>query len=237
MTHTDLKGRVALVTGASRGIGYAMALHLAKAGAHIIATARTQGGLEELDDAIRQAGGSCTLVPMDLMSADGIESLAKIIEERWTKLDILVANAGALGTLTPAAQITPKDWNAVLGVNLVAPARMIAAFEPLLLASDAGRAVFISSGAVDSRRAYWGAYAASKAGMDALVQSWANEHANGSVRINILYPGQLRTQMRAKAFPGEDPATLSHPEVLWPTLAELVDPACARHGEIIKFSG
>ncbi|WP_339333123.1 SDR family NAD(P)-dependent oxidoreductase [uncultured Maricaulis sp.] len=238
MTQTDLKGRLALVSGASRGIGRAMALELAKAGAHVIATARTTGGLEELDDEITKAGGSCTLVPLDLMSQDGIEKLGGIITERWEKLDILVANAGALGVLTPAAQVKSKTWHEVIGVNLMAPARMIRAFEPLLLASDAGRAVFISSGAASSRRAFWGPYAASKAGLDALVQSWAHEHVNNQkLRINIVYPGALRTQMRAKAFPGEDPNALSQPSALWPTLAELVSADCTRHGDIVKFEG
>jgi len=238
MTQTDLQGRLALVSGASRGIGRAMALELAKAGAHVIATARTTGGLEELDDDITKAGGSCTLVPLDLMSQDGIEKLGGIITERWEKLDILLANAGALGVLTPASQIKSKTWHEVIGVNLMASARMIRAFEPLLLASDAGRAVFISSGAAASRRAFWGPYAASKAALDALVESWANEHVNNpKLRINTVYPGVLRTQMRAKAFPGENPQDVSEPGALWPTIAELVSPECTRHGEIVKFDG
>ena len=213
-----------------------MALELAKAGAHVIATARTTGGLEELDDEIRTAGGSATLVPMDLKSEDGIEQLGKIITERWGKLDILLAAAGALGVLTPAAQVKAKTWNEVVAINLMAPARMIRAFEAPLLASDAGRAVFISSGAAASRRAFWGPYAASKAGLDALVESWANEHVNNpKIRINTIYPGAMRTQMRAKAFPGEDPMSLPEPAALWPTIAELVGPDCTRHGEIVKF--
>ncbi len=238
MTQIDLQGRLALVSGASRGIGRAMALELAKAGAHVIATARTTGGLEELDDDIKSAGGSCTLVPLDLLSQDGIEKLGGIITDRWEKLDILLANAGALGVLTPAAQVKSKTWHEVIGVNLMAPARMIRAFEPLLLASDAGRAVFISSGAAASRRAFWAPYAASKAALDALVESWANEHINNpNIRINTVYPGVLRTQMRAKAFPGEDPNELSLPSALWPTIAELVRADCTRHGEIVKFEG
>ena len=238
MTDIDLKGRLALVSGASRGIGYAMALELAKAGAHVIATARTQGGLEELDDKIKAAGGTATLVPMDLLSEDGIEQLAQIISERWGKLDILLANAGALGELTPAAQVKAKQWQTVVGVNLIAPARMIRAFEAPLLASDAGRAVFISSGAAESRRAFWAPYAASKAGLDALVQSWAKEHETaGKLKANIVYPGVMRTIMRAKAFPGEDPNSLPEPAALWPLVAELVGPDCARHGEIVRFEG
>ena len=238
MTDIDLKGRLALVSGASRGIGYAMALELAKAGAHVIATARTQGGLEELDDKIKAAGGTATLVPMDLLSEDGIEQLGQIINERWGKLDILLANAGALGELTPAAQVKAKQWQTVVGVNLIAPARMIRAFEGPLLASDAGRAVFISSGAAESRRAFWAPYAALKAGLDALVQSWAKEHeTQGKLKANVVYPGVMRTIMRAKAFPGEDPKTLPHPSVLWPLISELVSPDCTRHGEIVKYEG
>ncbi|MAC89281.1 SDR family NAD(P)-dependent oxidoreductase [Maricaulis sp.] len=238
MTQTNLDGRLALVSGASRGIGRAMALELAKAGAHVIATARTTGGLEELDDDIVKAGGSCTIVPLDLMSPDGIEKLGGVITERWEKLDILLANAGSLGVLTPASQVKSKTWHDVIGVNLMAPARMIRAFEPLLLASDAGRAVFISSGAASSRRAFWAPYAASKAALDALVESWANEHVNNpNIRINTVYPGALRTQMRSKAFPGENPDTLPEPSALWPTIAELVSPDCTRNGETVKFDG
>lgn len=235
MTSLDLSGRLALVTGASRGIGHAMALQMAKAGAHVIATARTTGGLEELDDAIRAAGGTCTLVPLDLMSEDGIEQLGQIVTERWEKLDILLANAGALGVLTPAAQVKAKTWNEVVGVNLMAPARLIRAFEAPLLKSDAGRAIFISSGAAASCRAFWAPYAASKAGLDALVKSWADEHRKTDLRINAVYPGAIRTQMRAKAFPGEDPDTLPTADALWPEMAALLAPKSPVHGEILRF--
>ena len=237
MTLTDLTGRVALVTGASRGIGRAMAIELGKAGAHVIATARTTGALEEVDDIIREAGGSTTLVPLDLLSNDGIEQLGQIVEERWGKLDILLSNAGVLGVLTPASQVKAKTWNEVIGVNLLAPARLIRAFEGLLLKSDTGgRAVFVSSGAASSRRAFWAPYAASKSGLDALVQSWADENKNNPIRINVVYPGALRTVMRAKAFPGEDPKLLQEPGALWPVIAELVSDDCKRHGEIVKFA-
>lgn len=236
MTSIDLTGRLALVTGASRGIGRAMALELAKAGAHVIATARTTGGLEELDDDIRKAGGTSTLVPLDLQSEDGIEQLGGIVAERWGKLDILVAAAGALGELTPAAQVKSKTWQSVVSVNLIAPARLIRALEAPLLAAEAGRAVFISSSAAQSRRPFWGPYAATKAGMDALVQSWAKEHDNNALNINIVYPGAMRTKMRAKAFPGEDPMSLPEPVALWPLVAGLVDPAGETHGEIVDFA-
>jgi len=233
-----LDGRVALVTGASRGLGYATALKLAEAGAEIIATARTQGGLEDLDDAIKALGGKATLVPLDLNSQDGIEKLAEAVIGRWKKLDIMVANAGQLGALTPAAQITSKTWNEVLATNLIAPARMIRAFEPALKASDAGRAVFVTSG-VGSRRAkaYWAAYGASKAGLDNLVQSWAIELTDTPVRANLLDPGAVRTRMRASAVPGEDPDTLPTPDQIAPKLVELCLPAETRNGQIISAQG
>lgn len=233
-----LDGRVALVTGASRGLGYATALKLAEAGAEIIATARTQGGLEELDDAIKGMGGKATLVPLDLNSPDGIEKLAEAVGKRWGKLDILVANAGALGVLTPAAQIPSKTWNEVLATNLIAPARLIRAFEALLKASDAGRAVFVTSG-VGSRRAkaYWAAYGASKAGLDNLVQSWAQELIDSPLRANLFDPGATRTRMRATAVPGEDPMSLPHPDEIAPKLVALCLPSETRNGEIISAQG
>jgi len=231
------EGRVALVTGASRGIGFSVALALAGAGAHVIATARTQGGLEDLDDAIRKQGGSATLVPMDMTSADGIEKLAEAVEQRWGKLDILVVNAGVLGMLTPTAQIPAKVWNEVLAVNLLAPARLIRAFEALLKAADAGRAVFTTSGIGSQRsRAYWAAYGASKAGLDALVKSWALELSGSSVRVNLLDPGSVRTRMRAKAVPGEDPQSLPHPDEIAPAFLALCSAEETRTGEIIRAS-
>ncbi|MGJ3233183.1 MAG: SDR family NAD(P)-dependent oxidoreductase [Oceanicaulis sp.] len=229
-----LEGRVALVTGASRGIGYSVALKLAEAGAHVIATARTQGGLEDLDDAIEKAGGTATLVPMDVQAPDGIEKLADAVAGRWGKLDVLVVNAGVLGLITPTAQIPAKVWNEVLAVNLIAPARFIRAFEGLLRKSDAGRAVFTTSG-VGSRKAkaYWTAYAASKAGLDILVQSWAAEIADTPIRANLVSPGRVRTRMRAKAAPGEDPMSLPHPDDIAPLFVELCSPNETRHGEIV----
>lgn len=236
MTEKRLDGRVALVTGASRGLGFAAAKALAAEGAQIIATARTTGGLEQLDDEIRQAGGQCTLVPLDLMDPQGIEKLAEIVADRWGKLDILVCNAGVLGQITPAHQITAKTWNEVLGVNTIAPARFIRAFEPLLRKSDAGRAIFVTSG-VGSRRAkaYWAAYGASKAALDNLVQSWAKELVDSEMRANLLNPGPARTKMRAKAAPGEDPETLPAPEEIAPLFVELALPGETRNGEIVDF--
>lgn len=235
MTENRLDRRVALVTGASRGLGFAAAKALAAEGAQIIATARTTGGLEQLDDEIREAGGQCALVPLDLMDPEGIEKLAEIVAGRWGKLDILVCNAGVLGQITPAHQITAKTWNEVLGVNTIAPARFIRAFEPLLRKSDAGRAIFVTSGAATNRRPYWAAYAASKSALDALVQSWAKELAASELRANLLDPGPARTKMRAKAAPGEDPETLPHPDELAPLFVELALPGETRNGEIVRF--
>lgn len=226
---------MALVTGASRGLGYAVAQDLARRGAHVIATARTQGGLEELDDAIRAEDGSATLVPMDLSQPDGIEKLAEAVSERWKKLDILVSNAGQLGLITPAAQIPAKVWNETMGINLIAPARLIRAFEGLLKQSDAGRAVFVSSSSARSRRAYWAAYAASKSALDALVQSWARELADSPLKVNLVDPGAMRTAMRAKAMPGEDPMSNPAPEDIAPRIADLCAPSETRCGEIIEL--
>jgi NAD(P)-dependent dehydrogenase (short-subunit alcohol dehydrogenase family) len=235
MSNPMLNDKIALVTGASRGIGRAIAVGLAKDGAHVIATARTQGGLEELDDEIKAAGGKCTLVPLDQMDPEGIEKLSEIIDERWGRLDILVAAAGQLGELTPAYQVTAKTWNEVMGVNAIAPARLIRAFEPLLLKSEAGRAVFLTSGASKSCRAYWAPYAASKAALDALVMSWADEHNSSDLRINLVNPGPMRTAMRKKAFPSEDRDALPPPEALVPLVLSLVSQDNTRHREWISF--
>lgn len=235
MTDMTLKGAIALVTGASRGIGRAMALELAKAGAHVVATARTQGGLEELDDEIRKAGGSSSLVPLDLKDPEGIEKLADIVRQRWGKLDILLHAAGELGRLTPAAQVSPQAWSDVMSVNLIAGARLIRAFEGLLMEADAPRAVFISSSSAESRRPYWGPYAASKAALDALVQSWAREHKESALRANLVYPPAMRTAMRYKAYPGEDQDTLPTPDALWPTISPLLSPDCETTAEIVRY--
>ncbi|MCB1419417.1 MAG: SDR family NAD(P)-dependent oxidoreductase [Notoacmeibacter sp.] len=207
----DLSGRVALVTGASRGIGYHLAKQLAAAGAHVIAVARTQGGLEELDDEITKAGGTATLVPLDLTDMDGIDRLGGAIHERWGKLDILVANAGVLGTISPIGHVEAKVFDKVMAVNVTGTWRLIRSVDPLLRASDAGRAIIISSSAAHSCRAFWGPYAASKAAVEALARSWAQETENMALRVNCVNPGATRTAMRAQAMPGEDPMTLPHP--------------------------
>ena len=219
-----LAGRVTLVTGASRGIGYYTAIALAKAGSHIIATARTQGGLEDLDDAIRGIGGETTLVPMDLKQADGIDQLGAIIHERWGQLDGLLANAGLLGEMAPLPHIAPKKWEETFAVNVTANYRLIRSLDPLLRASPSGRAVFLSSKSAQSCKAYWGLYAASKSALDALVKSYARETEQTNMRVNIVYPGPVRTQMRAKAMPGEDPLSLRAPADIAPHIVPILSP-------------
>ncbi len=218
-----LADRIALVTGASRGIGFATALALAKAGAHIVATARTQGGLEELDDEIRKLGGSATLVPLNLTDSDGIARLGAGLHERYGKLDILVGNAGVLGPSSPIGHIELKTFNDVMAVNVSANFQLIRCMEPLLKQSDAGRAVFITSGAANKATAYVSPYAASKAALETLARAWAQETANTKLRVNLFNPGPVRTRMRATLMPGEDPETLDTPE----QVAEFIVPMCA----------
>jgi len=218
-----LASRIALVTGASRGIGHATALALAKAGAHVVAVARTQGGLEELDDAITAAGGSATLVPLNLTDSDGIARLGAALHERHGKLDILVGNAGIAGPSSPLGHIDLKPWTDVIAVNVTANFQLIRCMEPLLRQSDAGRAVFVTSGVATTATAYLGPYAASKAALDTMVRVWAAEIAITPIRVNLFSPGPIRTRMRAQVFPGEDPMTLEPPE----QVAEFILPMCA----------
>lgn len=225
--HSDrpLDGLVALVTGATRGIGRACAIGLAKAGAHVIAVGRTQGALEALDDEIlKLTGERATLVPLDLMQPDGIDQLGGAIHQRWGRLDILVHAAGILGELTPASHVEPKLWDRVMAVNLTSSYRLIRSLEPLLRQSAAGRAIFLTSSAAVRPRAFWGVYAASKAGLEGLVKSWADELENTPIRPVLLDPGATRTAMRAKAFPGEDPMTLPDPSEIAPMVVELARP-------------
>ena len=234
-----LEGRVALITGASRGIGAALALELAKLGAQCVLVARTQGGLEEVDDAIRAAGGKpATLLPFDLQKAEkDIDMIGPSIVERFGRLDILVHNAGALNKLTPVAHIEPRDWAEVMAVNLTASWRLIRSCDPPLRASDAGRAVFVTSGRVLRPRAYWGMYGASKAGMEHLVMTWAQEVEATPLRVNLVDPNIVATKMRAAAMPGEDPATIPQPADVAPGIAALCLPSETRHGARVLIGG
>jgi NAD(P)-dependent dehydrogenase (short-subunit alcohol dehydrogenase family) len=217
-----LADRIALVTGASRGIGAATARALAKAGAHVVAVARTVGGLEELDDAIRAAGGSATLVPLDLKDMDGIARLGSALNDRYGRLDILIGNAGVLGPLSPLPHVEPKAWDEVMTVNVTANWQLIRCMDPLLRLSTAGRAVFVGTGV--QARAYWGPYAASKAALDIMVRIYAAETRTTAIRANIFNPGRTRTRMRSQALPGEDPATLPTPEGAAEAIVELCAP-------------
>ncbi|MBL8550872.1 MAG: SDR family NAD(P)-dependent oxidoreductase [Hyphomonadaceae bacterium] len=226
--------RTVLVTGASRGIGRATAKLLAREGWHVIAAGRAQRALEELDDEIRSEGGAATLVPLDLKDGGGIDRLGAALFERWGRLDGLVGNAAVLGPLTPVHQATPGVMAEVLAVNVHANHRLIRSFHPLLRASDAGRAVFLTSGAAQFAPAYWGPYSSSKAALEVLVRTYAAECAITPVRANLFSPGPVRTAMRAKAFPGEDPETLPHPDDIAPHIVALLQPSCERNGEIVS---
>jgi NAD(P)-dependent dehydrogenase (short-subunit alcohol dehydrogenase family) len=233
-----LSGRLALVTGASRGIGRAIALELARAGAHVIALARTQGALEELDDAIRGVGSEATLVPCDLKDFEALDRLGAAIYERWGKLDILIGNAGVLGPVTPLGHIDPPKWDEVLAVNVTANWRLIRSLDVLLRAADAGRALFISSGAAHTAnfKPYWGPYAVSKAALEALARTYAAEtETTSKVKVMIVNPGPLRTRMRAAAMPGEDPMTLKTPEDLAPKLLPLCSADWQETGKLYDF--
>jgi NAD(P)-dependent dehydrogenase (short-subunit alcohol dehydrogenase family) len=230
-----LADRIALVTGASRGIGKATALKLAEAGAHVIATARTVGGLEELDDEVRSVGGSTTLVPLDLTDFPAIDRLGAALNERYRRLDVLVANAGILGVLSPLGHVEPKAWDEMIAVNVTANWRLIRSLDPLLQASDAGRAVFVTSGIASRPRAYWGAYAACKAALEMMARVYAAETATTPVRVNLFNPGPTRTRMRALAMPGEDPETLEPPEGPAAKIVALCLPGFAESGRLYDY--
>ena len=230
-----LAGRIALVTGASRGIGYQAAKGFASAGAHVVAVARTVGGLEELDDAIRKAGGSATLVPLDLQDYPGIDRLGEALFKRWGKLDVFLANAGVLGQLSPLGHVPPKVWDEVIAVNVTANWRLVRSLDPLLRKSDAGRAIFMSSGAAQRCRPFWGPYSVSKAALEALARTYAGETKNTPVRVVAVDPGKTRTAMRAKAMPGEDPKTLPKPSEIVPYLVEMASPSFARTNTLFEF--
>jgi len=230
-----LAGRLALVTGATRGIGRAVALAYAREGAHLILVGRTTGALEEVDDEIRGLGSSATLLTLDLKRHDKIDALGPTIFQRWQKLDILVGNAGVLGPLSPLGHVTAEAWNEVLEINLTANWRLIRTLDPLLRRSDAGRAIFVSSGAAHNPRAYWGPYAVSKAALEALVRVYAREVENATVRVNLVNPGPTRTKMRAQAFPGEDAASLKAPEEVAEVFVRLAEPSCTDNGRLFDL--
>jgi NAD(P)-dependent dehydrogenase (short-subunit alcohol dehydrogenase family) len=221
-TTLPLADKIALVTGASRGIGRAAALALAKAGAHVVAVARTEGGLTELDDEIRAATGeSATLVPLDIAEGNGLDHLGLALHQRFGRLDVLVHAAAILGPMTPVSHLEPQHWDKVMAVNLTASYRLIRAMEPLLRASEAGRAIFLTSGRAARPKAFWGPYGITKAGLEHMVRTWADELEQTSVRAVLLDPNTMRTKMRAEAMPGEDPETVTPPEEIGPLIVEL----------------
>jgi NAD(P)-dependent dehydrogenase (short-subunit alcohol dehydrogenase family) len=231
-----LAGKVALITGASRGIGAAVAEAYAREGAHLVLAARTVGGLEEVDDTIRASGGSATLVPLDLRDFIKIDELAAAIYQRFQRLDILVGNAAEFGTFSPLGHIDPKLWGEIIDLNLTANWRLIRAMDPLLRAAPQGRAIFVTSGIARNPRAYWGPYAVSKAGLEVLVRTYAAEIEKTNVRANLIGPGVVRTRLRARVFPGEDPMKLPPPESVAEAFVELALDTCQRNGELVNAS-
>ncbi|MBV9751310.1 MAG: SDR family NAD(P)-dependent oxidoreductase [Hyphomicrobiales bacterium] len=227
--------RIALVTGASRGIGRAAALALARAGCHIVALARTVGGLEELDDAIKRDGGSATLVPADLTDFSALDRLGAAIAKRWGKLDVFIGNAGLLGPITPLGHVEPAAWDRVMAVNVTANWRLLRAVDTSLRAAEHGRVVLVSSGAATACRAYWGPYSISKAALEALARTYAAETVTTPIRVMLVNPGPLRTAMRAEAMPGEDPTTLKTPQDLAPWFVKLTEPEWSETGKVFDF--
>ncbi|MEO0792189.1 MAG: SDR family NAD(P)-dependent oxidoreductase [Pseudomonadota bacterium] len=235
MTVPSLTNRVALVTGASRGIGRAVALALSKAGAHVIACARRQSALEDLDDEIQRQGGTATLVQFDLKDAEKIDLLGPSIYARWKKLDIFVGNAAILGPLSPLNHIKASDWQDVMAVNTTANWLLLRTLDPLLRASDAGRVVFMTAAAAEAKRAYWAPYATSKAGLEALAKTYAQEVENASVRVNLIDPGPVRTELRARAYPGENPGILTAPEAVTPLVMKAVAADFDANGTQLRY--
>jgi NAD(P)-dependent dehydrogenase (short-subunit alcohol dehydrogenase family) len=230
-----LRGRLALVTGASRGLGAALARRFAAEGAHVILTARTQGGLEEVDDEIRKAGGApATLLPLDLRELDKIDQVGAAIQQRFGRLDVLIGNAAVLGKLTPLGHLDPRSWDEVIAVNLTANWRLIRSLDPLLRSSDAGRALFVTCAAARDLAAYWGAYAASKAALEALVRIYAHELAITKATANLVDPGVMATALRLRAFPGEDHTRLAPPESRTDMFVALAEAGSARNGELVS---
>ena len=232
MAPPRLDGRIALVTGASRGIGAAVARRFAAEGARLVLVARTTGGLEEVDDAVQRASGeTATLVPMDLRDGERIDRLGAALAERFGRLDVLVANAGMLVQLSPVGHHAPEDWEATLALNLSANWRLIRSLDPLLRASPAGRAIFVTTAAARDASAFWGAYAASKAGLEALVRCYAAETRRSTLRVNLLDPGPVATALRRRAYPGEDPSRLPAPDAVTEAFVALAEESCTMHGE------
>jgi NAD(P)-dependent dehydrogenase (short-subunit alcohol dehydrogenase family) len=234
ITTPDLSGKLVLVTGATRGIGRAVAIAAASAGAELVITGRTIGALEEVDDEIKAGGGHATIVEMDMQDTAAMPRLAAAIAERWGRLDGFVANAAILTALTPVGHVTPEDWETNIAVNLTGQWHMIRAFDPLLRAAPAGRAILVTSGAAVGSRPFWGPYAATKAGLEALGRSWAGESEQTDIRINMMNPGGTATTMRASAFPGEDPASLPQPADIAPAFLVLLAEDCPWHGEVVN---
>lgn len=235
MSDKRLKGRIALVTGASRGIGRAVALRYAQEGAHLILTARTQGALEEVDDEIQEmTGESATLVPIDLTDFDAIDHMGAAVFDRFKRLDVLVGNAGLLTNLTPMAQVKPADWDRVMAINLTANYRLLRSFDPLLRLSEAGRAIFVSSTVTQGVWPFWGAYGVSKAALESMVKTYASEILKTNIRANVLNPGPTRTTMRHVAYPGENPETIKPPEEVTEHFVKLAEVSCQLNGEIVQ---
>ncbi len=231
----SLSGRIALVTGASRGIGAAVGMALAKQGAHVILLARTQGALEEVDDEIRGFGGKATLMPMDLAKLDDVDKLGPTIAERFGKLDIFIGNAAMLGPLSPVNHINPKDWEKTFTINFMANVRLVRTLAPLLHASDAGRVVFTTSGLGGQAMAYWGPYCATKAALNLFAQTYAAETLKTNLRVNLVSPGPVDTRMLSEAFPGGFQGHVKKPGDVAAVYLKLVSPDCARHGEIVTL--
>ena len=228
-----LEGRIALITGASRGIGAAGARRFAREGAHLVLVARTVGGLEEIDDAIRAAGGAATCAPFDLLDYPAIDRLGGVIAERYGRLDVLVGNAAMLGGLRPMGHYPTEDWENLFALNVTANWRLIRSFDALLRASDAGRAIFVTAAAGRRHTAYWGAYAASKAALESMAMTYAAELTKTDVKVNLIEPVATRSRLRAEAMPGEDPQSLPHPDDITDAFVELASPDCRRNGEIL----
>lgn len=235
MAEARLQGRIALITGASRGIGRAVALRFAEEGAHLILTARTQGALEELDDEIFELSGqNATLVPMDLTDFDAIDQMGAAVFDRFKRLDVLVGNAALLSPLSPMAQVKPRDWDQVMALNVTANYRLLRSFDPLLRMSDAGRVIFVSSTVTQGVWPYWGAYGVSKVALEAMLMTYASENQKTAVNANIINPGPTRTNMRTVAYPGEDPASVKPPEQVAGHFVKLAEASCELNGQIVQ---